>query len=146
MHRLAQSVWSQHPALMNTGASVGELAWTWGAGQRDAAAWRSKLWFDGDRSLAWGRISPAEMIRLGDDRWELNATTLDWQVHPDHSHLFEEVLDWFDGEAGGADRRLSVRVADRHSIEMLARHGYVLDHGAPWFELNRCTLGELAAP
>jgi hypothetical protein len=103
MQQLAQAVWAADPAMMNTGASVGELAWSWGAGSRlHATEWRHRLWFDRDLIAAWGWFSAPEMIRVADDRWELSATSLVWQVHPDHPELLDEVLEWFDHEAGGA--------------------------------------------
>jgi GNAT superfamily N-acetyltransferase len=132
---------------MNTGATVGELAWSWGtAGGVDAAPWRVRRWFDGDESIAWGGISAPEMIRVAVDRWEMSATTLDWQIHPDHGNLLDEVLEWFDDSAAGAQRCTSARVADHASIEVLGRNGYRLDPTAPWFELNTCAVRGLGKP
>jgi GNAT superfamily N-acetyltransferase len=147
MQQLAQVVWTADPGRINTGASVGELAWSWDAGSvLHATEWRHRLWFDGDRTAAWGWISAAEMIRVADDRWALSATSLVWQVHPDHPELLDEVLEWFDDEAGGANRCTTARAADRGAIERLGRHGYLLDPGAPWSQLNRRPLRELEAP
>jgi hypothetical protein len=126
MQQLAQAVWAADPAMMNTGASVGELAWSWGAGSvLHATEWRHRLWFDGDRIAAWGWISAAEMIRVADDRSELSATSLVWQARPNHPELLDEVLEWFDDEASGANRCTTARAADRGAIERLERHGYV---------------------
>jgi ribosomal protein S18 acetylase RimI-like enzyme len=147
MQQLAQAVWTADPAMMNTGASVGELAWSWGAGRRlHATEWRHRLWFDGDLIAAWGWFSAPEMIRVADDRWELSPTSLVWQVHPDHPELLDDVLEWFDHEAGGAHRCVTARAADRGAIERLGRHGYLHDPGAPWSQLNRRPLRELEAP
>lgn len=61
--------------MINTGASVGELAWSWGAGSHlHANEWRHRLWFDVDWVVAWGWISAEEMIRVADDRWEPSST------------------------------------------------------------------------
>jgi hypothetical protein len=49
MQQLAKAVWTADPAMMNTGASLGELAWSWGEGSRlNATDWRHRLWFDRD--------------------------------------------------------------------------------------------------
>lgn len=133
--------------MINTGASVGELAWTWGSGSnRKATEWRVRLWFNEGRTRAWGWISSPEMIRVADDRWELGATSLVFQVHPDRPELLDDVLDWFVEECGDTSRCTSTRAQNRDAIERLRRHGYVIDRDAPWSQLNCRPLGRLEAP
>jgi len=147
MQELARAVWSLDPGAVNTDASLGELAWTWGSGQnRRAAEWRHRLWLDGGRTVAWGWVTLPEMIRIAEGRDELGDTRLVWQVHPDHRELLDEVLQWFDAVAGGARRCTSTRVANEDAVERLGRHGYRRDQSAPWSQLNHRPLGELEEP
>lgn len=145
MQRLAQQVWAAKPETLNTGATVGELAWEWGSGHAThATGWRQRVWLAGDDPVAWGWVYPPERIRVSAGEWALSDTTLVWQVHPEQPALLGEVLAWFDGEAGGAPQVTAARAGDTQALHRLAGHGYAHDPGAPWFRLNVLPLAGLA--
>jgi GNAT superfamily N-acetyltransferase len=147
MQRLAQQVWRARRETLNTGATVGELAWEWGAGRAaHASGWRQRVWLAGGDPVAWGWVYPPELIRLSATEWRLTDTTLTWQVAPAHPALLDEVLDWFDDEAGGAPQVTAARAEDAQALRLLTRRGYAPDPAAPWFRLNVMPLSGLAEP
>ncbi len=147
MQRLAQLAWAAKPEKVNSGATVGELAWEWGSGRAaHAAGWRQRVWLADGEPVAWGWVYPPERTRVSGAEWTLSDTTLVWQVHPERPALLGEVLAWFDGEAGGAPRVTAARAGDTQALDQLAGHGYAPDPGAPWFRLNVLPLAGLAEP
>ncbi|MFZ0171659.1 MAG: GNAT family N-acetyltransferase [Acidimicrobiales bacterium] len=147
MQALASRVWARHPSLVNTGATVGELAWNWGSNRRRSGSkWRSRLLREGADVVAWGWLSPPELVRVSADRLERSDASLIWQVHPDRPELLGGLLDWLDDEAGDTARETTARAEDAAALEQLRRHGYEQDAGAPWSALNLRSLDDIAEP
>jgi ribosomal protein S18 acetylase RimI-like enzyme len=122
MQSLAQRIWS--PA---SHCHVGDLAWQ--HNQHLDRTWPTRLWWDGDEVVAWGRLDgPGELTLLVDP------------VYP-----ADEVLAWFAGVATGPR---SVEVLDRetHVIEALTRAGYVRDDGPYHASYRSRLLADLPDP
>ena len=132
MQLLAEEVWRLRPEHVDV--TVGELAYH-GALAREDREDRSlrRLWTHGSRPAAWG--------------WFFPPGALEWQVHPDHPELLEEVLDWFESVAG-AESVLStqVRTSDADAEERLRRRGFEHDATAPWMRLNIRDLDQIEQP
>jgi hypothetical protein len=114
MQGLAQQVTAPRPELVNSEATVGELAWVW-AKDFDALNqfWRHRLWFVDGRLAAWGWVYLPYRVPRSDGKFlEVKAANLIWQVHPDRPELLTEILDWYDDVAGDVDRLLTVQAAD----------------------------------
>src|SRR5208282_4362137 len=110
MQRLAQQAWLDRPGTVNSGATVGELAWGWGSGRgQQAAGWTQRVWLENGDAVAWGWISAPERIRVSAGEWALSDTSLAWQVAPGRPALLAEVLRWFDARAGGAPQTTTAR-------------------------------------
>jgi ribosomal protein S18 acetylase RimI-like enzyme len=144
---LAQELWRRQPALVNADATVGELAWVWGA-QHGASAseWSQRLWSDAGKTVAWGWIFAPSTTTLSATTTRAEPTTLAWQVHPDRPDLLDSVLDWFETEAPDVVRQTSARQADEGALERLRRHGYEHDPDAPWGLLNMRELRDIEEP
>src|SRR5882757_723043 len=85
MQGLAQQVTAVRPDLVNSDASVGELAWIWGKGHASTGpSWRRRLWFAGDDLVAWGWVTLPRRLVTGK---EITHASLVYQVHPDHAKL-----------------------------------------------------------
>jgi ribosomal protein S18 acetylase RimI-like enzyme len=85
---------------------VGDIAW--GARQHAGreAEWRIRLWADDGRTVAWSWL-------------RTDAGTLDFDVHPDHLHLLDELLD-------EPQARTAPAFEDDEELRaVLARHGFV---------------------
>jgi ribosomal protein S18 acetylase RimI-like enzyme len=83
MQSLQQELWALEGPDVAT--HVGDLAWRL---SREDLAWKRRLWFDGERCVAWA--------------WLERPATLDHEVHPEHRDALQrEVLDWFEAEAEG---------------------------------------------
>jgi len=55
MQGLAQQVTALRPELVNSDATVGEMAWVWGKDRTDlGGTWRHRLCFSGGRLAGWG--------------------------------------------------------------------------------------------
>lgn len=151
MQSLAQEVWRIRPEHTNPGATVGELAWEFGTGnRREGDAWLQKLWLDGEAAtgcpLAWGWIFAPMETRLSDTEHRTEPPTLDWQVHPDNPELLDEVLDWFDAQCPDAVRQTSTQQANVDALTRLQRHGYEHDPDAPWGMRNIRDLDDIETP
>ena len=60
MQGLVQQVTALRPELVNSDATVGEMAWVWGKDHADlGGSWRHRLWFDGGELAGWGWDLPA---------------------------------------------------------------------------------------
>ncbi|HLN05494.1 MAG TPA: hypothetical protein VK217_04405 [Acidimicrobiales bacterium] len=120
----------------------------WGSGgYLHAGRWQTRVWRIDDGCVALGWILPPEMIRVAGDRWEMGDTALLCQVHPQHPHLLDELLGWFDSSAGpGTTWTTATRAANRDAIERLGRFGYVQDPRAVWSQLNARRLEDLENP
>ena len=132
MQQLAQVSWRLEPTHVDV--TVAELAYAWGVGNRTeyASEWRHRLWLDGEEALAWA--------------WLFPPGTLEWQVHPGHPELLEDVLDWFESEVPQGERATSVRSGDTDAIGRLHGRGFGPDEGAPWMRLNVRGLEEIEVP
>lgn len=147
MRRLAQETWRRHPSFVNADATLGELAWVWGAGHRAAGAtWQHRLWTHEGRTNAWGWIFAPMTTTLSATTTRSEPTTLVWQVHPDYPELLDAVLEWFEAETPGVARQTSARQANKDALERLRSHGYDHDPDAPWSLLNTRDLSEIEEP
>ncbi len=65
MQGLAQQVTALRPELVNSDATVGELAWGWGKDHADlSGTWRHRLWFSGGDLAGWGwAFLPHQVMR-----------------------------------------------------------------------------------
>jgi len=131
MQGLAQELWRREPTHVDI--TVGELAYTWGVRNADySAEWRHHFWVDGGRCIAWG--------------WLFLPGSLEWQVHPDHPDLLDDVLDWFEAETEGARRETTVRAANQDAIDRLERREFIVNGDAPWMQLNVRDLSDIEEP
>lgn len=147
MQTLSQEVWRHDPALVNTDASAGELAWSWGS-EVDVPGldYRHRIWTESGSVAAWGYTVPPQMITVTADRKEMSDASLNWQVHPDRPELLDDVLDWLEAEVPQAKRRTTARAADKSAIERLRARGYAHDPLAPWHLLTIRTLEHIEEP
>ena len=153
MQGLAQQVTALRPELLNSDATIGELAWVWGKGV-DALghSWRRRFWFDGERLAAWGWAHLPCRVPLSDGAFaEVETANLTWQTHPDRLDLLNEILGWYDEAAGGADRLLIVQSADVEAQTIAAAHGYEFDaedgsDDGSWHQFNARELTDLPDP
>jgi hypothetical protein len=131
MQGLAQELWRREPTHVDV--TVGELAYTWGVRNANySAEWRHRVWVDGGQCLAWA--------------WLFLPGTLEWQVHPDHPYLLDEVLEWFEAETEGLRRETTVRAENQDAIGRLERCGFVRNEDAPWMQLNLRDLADIEEP
>jgi GNAT superfamily N-acetyltransferase len=153
MQDLARQVTLLRPELLNSDATVGELAWVW-AKDVDALNpfWRHRLWLVDGRPAAWGWAWLPHRVARGDGTFrESRAANLTWQVHPDRPELLAEILAWYDQVAGEVDRLLTVQSADACAQAIVAAHGYAFDAEAgsdsgSWTQFNVRTLTDLPDP
>jgi GNAT superfamily N-acetyltransferase len=153
MQGLAQQVTARRPELLNSDATVGELAWVWG---KDLGAlgqfWRHRMWFEGGQLTAWGWACVPYRVPRGDGHFrESETASLTWQAHPDRPELLTEILNWYDDLAGGVDRLLIVQSADVEAQAIVAAHGYAFDaeagsDGGSWHQFNVRELTDVPNP
>jgi GNAT superfamily N-acetyltransferase len=153
MQRRAQRITATHPALVNSDASYGELAWNWGKGQAsESESWRRRLWFSGGDLVAWGWAQLPRQVRRNDGSVkDINGAYLAYQVAPGHAALVDEVIDWFDDTAGDVERTVLPGAADEFAIARWAAHGYRPDPAGTgdtgyWTQLNERDLTDVATP
>ncbi|MFI9103270.1 GNAT family N-acetyltransferase [Streptomyces fildesensis] len=153
MQGLAQRVTASRPDLISAGASYGELAWVWGKGCASyGGSWPRRLWFSGDELVAWGWAFLPHQVRRNDGSvTDATGACLSYQVHPDHTELVDEVIEWYDGVAAGLDRTVSPTTAEEFALQRWAAHGYVTDVGAlgdtgDWTQLNERDLTDVERP
>jgi len=99
---------------------VGDLAWWLHRGP--AEDWNRRLWVDGDRCVAWAWLWP--------------PAALDYEVHPEHrgGSVEQEVLEWFESEAGGTDALTTfVLERDADRLAFLAGRGYRTSEPLSWY-------------
>ncbi|UUP17806.1 GNAT family N-acetyltransferase [Nitratireductor thuwali] len=153
MQGLAQEVTAIRPELLNSEATVGELAWVW-AKDFDSLGpfWRHKFWYVDKRLVAWAwACLPHRIPRRDSALRDVEAANLIWQVHPERPELLTELLDWYDDVADGVDRLLIVQSADAKSQAIVAAHGYAFDEEAgaddgSWVQFNARDLTDLPDP
>lgn len=153
MQGLAQRVTPIRPDLVNSDASFGELAWNWGKGHAsDGGSWLRRLWFSGDDLIAWGWACLPRQVRRGDGSvQDVTSAYLAYQVHPDHSGLVDEVIDWYDGVTVGIERTVMPQTADEFALKRWAAHGYETDPASlgdtgSWTQLNVRDLDDVERP
>jgi GNAT superfamily N-acetyltransferase len=153
MQGLAQRVTAVRPDLVNSDASFGELAWIWGKGlASDGASWRRRLWFAEGEVVAWSWVTLPRRVRLSDGSVkDVASAYLAYQVHPDHTELVDEVIDWYDGTAAGVDRTVVPNAEDEFALGRWAAHGYETDPASlratgSWTQLNERDLTEVEEP
>jgi GNAT superfamily N-acetyltransferase len=153
MQGLAQRVTALRPELVNSEATFGELAWVWGKDHSEqSGTWRHRLWPDGSGLAGWGWIYlPYEVMRSDGQLLRVKETLLAWQVDPGQPWLLDQILDWYDEQAPGPGRRVTVRAADSDALRRLAAHGYLVDEQAAgeagfWSQFNTRDLGDVAEP
>ena len=153
MQGLAQQVTALRPEVVNSDATVGELAWGWGKDHADlGSTWRHRLWFSGGDLAGWGWARPPYQVMRSDGQMlDITKAALTWQVHPDSARLLDEILDWYDAVAAGAVRQVTVTAADGDALRRLAAHGYQADEQAAgdngfWTQFNRRELRDLPEP
>jgi GNAT superfamily N-acetyltransferase len=151
MQGLAQRVTAIRPELVNSDASFGELAWSWGKGHaREGASWPRRLCCSGGELVAWGWAHLPHQLRRSDGSvQDVTGAYLAYQVHPGHAGLVDEVIDWYDGTAAGLERTVRPSAADAFALKRWAGHGYAPDLAAlgdagSWTQLNQRDLTDLA--
>ncbi len=105
MQRLTERIWSR-----SVGNHVGDLAW--GARHQEGSEpeWRSAVWRDADgtvRAWAWMR-----------------SGRLDQLIDPACPGLADDVLDWYERQAGGGELAVGVLDAEHAVVEAVERRGY----------------------
>lgn len=153
MQDLAQRVTAARLELVNSDASVGELAWLWGKGHaRHGAGWPRRLWFAGGELVAWSWAFLPHQVRRNDGSVkDVTGAYLAYQVHPDHAGLVDEVIDWFDATAADLERTVLPSAADEFALTRWAAHGYETDPASlgdtgNWTQLNERDLNDVAEP
>jgi GNAT superfamily N-acetyltransferase len=153
MQGLAQRVTAVRPDLVNSDASVGELAWIWGKGHAsDGTSWLRRLWSSGDGLVAWGWAYLPRQVRRSDGSVnDITGAYLGYQVHPGHSELVDEVIRWYDVVAAGIERTVMPRAADEFALTRWAAHGYQTDPASlgdtgAWTQHNQRDLDDLEQP
>ncbi|MEV0713616.1 GNAT family N-acetyltransferase [Asanoa sp. NPDC050611] len=153
MQGLAQRVTATRPDLISAGASYGELAWVWGQGRaRHGATWPRRLWFSGAELVAWSWAFLPRQVRRNDGSVRnVTGASLSYQVHPDHTELIDELIDWYDGVAAGLERTVLPTTAEEFALKRWAAHGYETDAAAladdgGWTQLNQRDLTEVEQP
>jgi ribosomal protein S18 acetylase RimI-like enzyme len=99
---------------------VGDLAWWLHRGAEED--WNRRLWLDGDRCVAWAWLWP--------------PAALDYDVHPEHrgGSVEQEVLEWFESEAGGTDVLTTfVLEGDADRLAVLTERGYSASEPLSWY-------------
>jgi ribosomal protein S18 acetylase RimI-like enzyme len=104
---------------------VGDVAWGLRRHEGREDEWEFRLWHDGDAVVAWSWL-------------KADRGLLDYDVHPAHRHLLDEIV-------GESDARSTIAPEDdAESRAVLARHGFVTPGEA--FRLNARDLSEAPAP
>ncbi|OIJ65386.1 GNAT family N-acetyltransferase [Streptomyces mangrovisoli] len=153
MQDLAQRVVAVRPDLVNSDASLGELAWIWGKGHAsEGASWRRRLWFADGVAVAWGWVQLPRRVRRGDGSVkDVTHAYLQYQVHPDHRGLVDDVIEWYDAVAAGVERTVVPSAADAFGLGRWRAYGYETDpdslgDSGSWTQLNVRDLDDLDEP
>lgn len=153
MQDLAQRVTAVRPDLISAGASYGELAWEWGKGcAAYSTTWPRRFWYADSELVAWAWAFLPRQVRRNDGSVrEVTGAELSYQIHPDHRHLIDEVIDWYDGMAAGLDRAVFPTSAEEAALKRWIAHGYQPDAGAlgddgDWTQLNQRDLADVEEP
>ncbi|WP_218009604.1 GNAT family N-acetyltransferase [Actinomadura kijaniata] len=109
----------------------GELAWSRFQHLGREPEWRTALWEDDGRVVAWGWARPGH---------------LDLQYDPARPELADAVLRWSDRAVPGGEREVTALDTETPLIEALRRHGYRERRDGPFFVSMRLDLADLADP
>lgn len=126
MQDLVQRTWSPGSRL-----HIGDVAWQRSVDSgRRGHTWRTALWEDDGRVVAWG--------------WAELPDHLSLVVDPDRADVAAEVIAWFRSLApNGA---CSVLESETHLVSALEAAGFHPDDGAPFFTHHRISLSDLRTP
>ena len=102
MQRLVRNGWALRGAASQR--HVGDIAWGWFQHIGRGHLWRTRLWLEGERAVAYG--------------WVDENRFLDFYVHPEHPGLLDEILAWADAAETEA------LASDSGAIAALERHGF----------------------
>jgi hypothetical protein len=125
MQRLVQEAWAlRGPAWAQ---HVGDLAWGRFQHVGREPEWRTQLWEDDGRVVAYA--------------WLFEGDVLDFCVHPERPDLLDAVLGWADA------RETDALDANTDAIAALERHGYErASDDEPWFAYLARGLRDLPEP
>jgi len=114
MQSLTQELWAQHGPYVAT--HVGDLAW-W----LHRPEGKRRLWFDGERCVAWARLHP--------------PATLDYELLQEHrgARLHDEVLAWLEAEAQGDVLSTYALETDEQSVAFVEARGYARPESPKWY-------------
>ena len=153
MQGLAQRVTAARPDLISADASYGELAWIWGKDHgHSGSAWPRRLWFADGELVAWAWASLPHQARRNDGSVkDVTGASLSYQIHPDHTELIDEVIEWYDGVAASLERTALPTTAEEFALKRWAAHGYepdleALGENGDWTQLNERDLTEVEQP
>ena len=125
MQRLVQDVWALGGA--KPGQHVGDLAWQRFQHVGREPLWRTRLWDDHGRTVAYG--------------WVFEEDVLDFCVHPERPELLDAVLEWAQARETTALDSASAAV-----WTALRRHDFEENPDAPYFVHLACELHDEAEP
>jgi ribosomal protein S18 acetylase RimI-like enzyme len=130
MQALQQELWALEGPRVKT--HVGDLAWWLHRGPEED--WRRRLWFDGERCVAWA--------------WFWLPGELDYEVHRDYrgGALHREILDWFESSAE-AEALTTFALEGDDELAVLEEWGYAPTDPFTWYAYCVQELdGDLAEP
>ena len=154
MQGVARTVYTVRPELLMNDATFGEIPWVWASSpEQEQDDWRHRFWHaPGGEIIGWGwAFLPHETPQTDGTTRPFRRANLAWLVHPEHSEVFGEILDWYDEQAEGLERVVSVRAAHTEALALVAAHGYAVneqqagDQGY-WIQLNGRDLDEIETP
>jgi hypothetical protein len=80
--------------------------------------WPRRLWFSGDELVAGGGAFLPRQVRRNDGSVkDVTGANLTYQVHPDHTELVDDVIDWYDGVAAGLERTVCLTDAEEFALK-----------------------------
>ncbi len=153
MQGLAQRVTAARPDMISAGASYGELAWIWGHGHAAyGPTFRRRLWFADADLVAWSwAFLPRETTLPDGSVKKVTGANLTYQVHPDHTELIDDLIDWYDDVAAGLERTVCPTDAEAYALDRWAAYGYATDPASlgddgDWTQLNERDLTYVEEP
>lgn len=127
MQRLTERIWSPASRF-----HIGDLAWERFHISGREETWRTRVWEEGGRIVAWGWLElPAE---------------LSLQVDPTRPDMADVVLGWFEEQAEAPPLEVTVLDGEVHLVKALLRRGYTARTDGPFFLLNVLHLDDLPEP
>jgi ribosomal protein S18 acetylase RimI-like enzyme len=102
--------------------------------------------------VAWGWAFLPRQVRRNDGSvTHVTGAFLSYQVHPDHTELVDEVIEWYDSVAAGLERTVLPTNAEEFALRRWAAHGYetlaeALAEDGDWTQLNERDLTFVEEP